>query len=315
MKKFYCKAFLFLILLVATFIGIEALSISEAYRFSIARFTNSEEYIRVNTGSDEIKPYIEKVQENNDYTKLIIGDSVCHQMYNGLQEYNDDVCIVGSNAAITMAGQYILAELFLENHENVTDIYLIVIPSSLRQSFDTNYGYQYTVMPFVETDTLQLLDDDTIEQMESVYGKFFMQKEIVWLIDRSSINRKLYLNEFKKWVRVKNEGELSDTSVKYIDKLKKLCDEKGVCLHLYPGPFADMPERHDWVDTKFKAEYETSVLYQHFPDYVEQIWYYPEEQFSDGIHFGYEWATQEKYNEKIKEMYAGTELLEVLSFE
>lgn len=315
MRKFVVKSFAFLVVLIVLFLGIEALSVSDEYRFVIARLTNSEQYIQVNTGSDEIKPYIQKVQEKNDYTKLIIGDSVCHQMYAYLQEYNDDVCIAGTNAGITMAGQYIIAEQFLENHENATDIYLIVIPGSLRQTFDTNYGYQYTVMPFAETDTLQLLDDNTIEQMESVYGKLFMKKEIVWLIDRSAINRKLYLNEIKKIAKLRDEGYVSDAAIQYIDKLKKLCEEKGVELHLYPGPVRDTEDMHDYVENLFRGEYEESVLFKHYPEYVNGIWYYPEEQFRDGVHFGGEWANQEAYNEKIKEMYRGTELVESLLFE
>ena len=315
MKKFYTKLIVFVVVLLVLFLGFEYLSVSEDYRMFIAKITRSEEYITENTGADEIKPYIAKVQEKNEYTKLIIGDSVCHQMYNGLQEYNEDVCIVGSNAAITLAGQYILAEQFLENHENATDIYLILIPTAFRQSFDTTYGYQYTVMPFVETDTLQLLDTNTIEQMESVYGRLFMNKNIVWLIDRSAVNRKIYLNELQKWAKVEDEGVVSNASVQYIDKLKKLCDEKGVNLHLYPGPFADTEKMHDFVENRFAEEYADTIIYQYYPDYVNQIRYYPEEQFGDGIHFGGAWANQEAYNEKIKEMYEGTELLEDLQFE
>ncbi len=119
----------------------------------------------------------------------------------------------------------------------------------------------------VETDTLRLLDDNSIKQMESVYGKFFMQKDIVWLIDRSAINRKIYLNELKKHATVRDEGFVS------------------------------------------------SVLYEYYPDFIEQICYYPEEQFRDGFHFGGEWTGQERFNEKIKEMYKGTKLVESLQFE
>lgn len=315
LKKFYLKMVIFVFLGALLFLGFEYLSITEGYRHFIAIITDSKEYITINTGADEIKPYIEKVQEKNGYTKLIIGDSVCRQMFNGLQEYNEEYCIVGSNAAITMAGQYILAELFLENHENVTDIYLIIFPSTLQSTFDTKYGYQYTVMPFVETDTLQRLDENTIRQMESVYGKLFMDYKVVWLIDRSGFNRKVYLNQLAQNVKLESEGVISNTSLQYIEKMKVLCESKGVTLHFLPAPFADTEQRHKLVDEQLRNAYEETVLQEYFPDYLEQVWFYPEEQFSDGAHFGGDYANQQAYNEKIREMYVDKGMLEGLCFE
>ncbi len=78
-------------------------------------------------------------------------------MFRRLQKYNEDISIIGSNGAITLAGQYILAEEYLRNHPDATDLYLILLPESLTRTFDTSYGYQYAVMSFAETGTLQLL--------------------------------------------------------------------------------------------------------------------------------------------------------------
>lgn len=315
LKKFYLKMTIFVFITVLLFLGFEYLSITDEYRHFMARITDSEEYITVNTGADEIKPYIEKVQEQNGYTKLIIGDSVCHQIFNGLQEYNEEYCIVGSNAAITIAGQYILAELFLESHENVSDIYLIILPSALQSTIDTQYGYQYTVMPFVETDTLQYLDENTIRQMESVYGKLFMDCKVVWLIDRSGFNRKVYLNQLAQNVKLKSEGYVSNISVQYIEKMKTLCESKGVTLHFLPGPFMDTEQQHELVDERIRKAYGETVLQEYFPDFLDQVWFYPEEQFRDGIHFGGDYANQQVYNEKIREMYVERGMLEGLYFE
>lgn len=315
LKKFYFKMIIFFMMAIALLLGFEVLSVSEEYRHFMARITDSEEYITVNTGADEIKPYIEKVKESNGYTKLIIGDSVCHQMFNGLQEYNQEYCIVGSNAAITMAGQYILAELFLENHENVTDIYLLMIPSALGCTFDTQYGYQYTVMPFVETDTLQRLDANTVEQMESVYGKYFMRSDVVWLIDRSGFNRKVYLNQLANNVEIKSEGPVSYASVQYMEKLRILCESRGVKLHFLPGPISNTQRWHDMIENGIREAYEDTVLQEYFPDYLNSVSFYPEEQFRDGIHFGGEYANQQTYNEKIKEMYVEKGMFEGLCFE
>ncbi len=314
MKHFYKKTAIFLLILVFVIVIVDWLSMTSEFRVAIAKLTGSEEYLTENNGSDEIIPYIERVRTKDQYTKLIIGDSVCGQMYRNLQVFNDDVCIIGGNAAITMAGQYILVHEFLENHEDATDIYLILVPLSLNSTFDTKFGYQYTAMPFVLTDTLQLLDENTIEKMESIYGEFFMKKPVVYAIERSAINRKLYLNELQKRVTVEEEGRISEVALQYLVKIKELCDERGVTLHLLPGPYSDS-EAQAVLYEELRTEYEASVLNEYFPNYLDDAWIYPSEQFGDDLHFGGAFANQQSYNEKIKEMYEGTKLLEDLKFD
>ncbi len=306
MKAFYKKVCIFIMVFSLLCVGVEYMSIKEPGRTFIARITDSETYIGKN-GPDEIRAYIEQVRTEDNTTKLIIGDSVCHQMFNGLKEYNNDISIVGSNGAVTMAGQYILAEQYLEHHPDATDVFLIVLPASLYRSFDTRFGYQYTVMPFVETDTLKLLDENTIEIMQSVYGSFFMQPKIVDLIDRSSINRKVYLNELRK----RSEGYSADLELaeQYISKIYALCEERGVQFYLYSCPVSE--KKQESIKNKMD-QYEQSELYNYFPDFLKDVHYFPDEQFGDGTHFSGDYNTQESFNEKIQEMFTDTRLLQVL---
>ena len=310
MKAFYKKVGIFILIFCLFCAGVEYMSIKEPGRSFIARITDSEDYISGNVGSDEIKPYIEQVRTEDNTTKLIIGDSVCRQMFRKLQEYNNDICIVGSNGAITMAGQYILAEQYLEHHPATTDIFLVVLPESLYRTFDTKYGYQYTVMPFVETDTLKLLDENTVEAMQSVYGNFFMQPTVVNLIDKSAINRKIYLNELQDRSKGYNAGlELAD---QYLCRIYELCKERGVQFHLYSCPVSE--SKRESVENKMN-QYEQSKLYQIFPDFLKDVYYFPDEQFGDGTHFSGDYNTQESLNEKIQQMFADTRLLQVLKME
>lgn len=312
MRKFYTKTIIFLLLLVLLVGLFDYISLKDPWRKVVAVYTDSEEFISVNVGASEIKPYIEKVQTKDNTTKLIIGDSVCKQMFDGLQEYNPDICITGSNAAIAMSGQYILAKEYIENHPNATDIYMFLLPGSLSTSYDTTWGYQYTVMPWVETDTLKLLDANTIEIMESVYGSFFMKPVIVELIDKSAVNRKLYLNmldDTKEGYQQKSRFEIAD---QYIKKIFDLCQEKGIKLHLEPCPVVNS-QRESMEN--IKEEYKETWLYTQFPDYLEEVLYYPDEEARDGVHFGGEYATQECYNEKIKKIFKETKFLEEVCFE
>lgn len=86
MKAFYRKVVIFIMLFSLICVGVEYMSIKEPGRTFIARITDSEKYIGGN-GPDEIKPYIEQVRTEDNTTKLIIGDSVCHQMFKGLKDY------------------------------------------------------------------------------------------------------------------------------------------------------------------------------------------------------------------------------------
>lgn len=312
MRKFYKRICLFIFIFCIIVAFVDYLSMREPFRSSLAYLTNSYDLITVNVGPDEIKPYINKVQTADNTTKLIIGDSVCHQMFNELQKYNSDISIVGSNAAITMTGQYILAEEYIKYHPDATDIYLIVLPDSLASTFNTTYGYQYAVMPFVETETLALLDNTTIEHMESVYGKFFMKPSVVNAIDKSGINRKLYLNFLKDHRNSYQPENRFQIAEQYIGKIYDLCASNHINLHLYAGPVSDAKTAS--VEN-MREEFKSTILYDYFPDYLENIHYYPDQQFRDSIHFGGDYANQECYNQKIAEMFFGQELGEILKFE
>lgn len=311
MKSFYRKFILYIALLLLSVVFFFLLSTTDTFRLPIAKLTDSGDYITINNGPDEICPYIDKARDGNNYTKLILGDSVCHQMFTDLQDYNDDICILGSNAAITMIGQYILMREFLDNHDEVSDIWLIIIPSSLSSYIDTYYGYQYIVMPNVEKGTLALLDQPTTKQLENVYGKIFLNPSVVHFLDRSAPSRKVYLNLLSKHGEGYGNAPMSPVSIEYIDKMINLCSEHNVRLHLLSGPVSNArKDIYQDIVTEFKA----TGLDQQFPNYSRDIMYYPDIQFRDGIHLGGDYANQSSYNEKIKQL-ADDELLKSLKFE
>lgn len=312
MKKFYIKSVILIVFVASILFVCWRVSVVEPFRTWIAEWTDSESFITGNVGSDEIKPYIAKVQAPDGTSKLILGDSVGRQLYVGLQQYNEDIAIVGSNAAITMAGQYILAAEYIENHPEATDIFLVILPESLCRTFDTKWGYQYTVMPFVETGTIDRLDNNTIESMESVYGEFFMRTDIVWKIDHSAINRKLYLNLLKEHSESYVQSSKFELAEQYLVKMYELCEANGVTMHLYACPLADT--RVEEI-AGMKEQYKESVLYEYFPDFMENIYFFPVEEAADGVHFSGDYANQEHYNEMIKEMYTGTPLGEAVNLE
>lgn len=309
MKKFYINGISFFILFLLAVIGLDFLSMQENTRTLIARWTDSTAYLSENTVTDEIKDYIYSAQSQDGTTKLIIGDSVCRQMFIGLQEYNPDFTIIGSNGAITMAGQYLLAKEYLDNHPDATDVFLIVLPESFERTYDTTWGYQYAVMPFVATDTLKNLDQNTIDIIASTYGDFSLNPHFVNSMYSSGVNKKLYLNFLRKrsaGYKLSNDFELAD---QYVCKIGELCRERNVSFHLYPCPMSET--RKDYIEN-LTASFMESKICALNPSFLDMAYYFPAEQAADGAHFSGDYANQECYNHIISTMFEGYELLDML---
>ena len=76
LKNFCLNALIIGCLVFAVLTGIEVLSLDENYKYLISDFTGGSEFLKGNSGPDEIIPFIDKVRAEDDTTKLIIGDSV-----------------------------------------------------------------------------------------------------------------------------------------------------------------------------------------------------------------------------------------------
>ncbi len=316
MVKLIRKSLLLCVILGVILLLFFVLSAKDSYREKVALWTMSGEYP---AGKGETEGYIAHVREQNSDTKLILGDSVCNQMFNHLQEYNDDYCIVGNNRGLTMVGQYLLLNEFLKAHENVTDVYVIVGLDALESKIDITYGYQYVVVPFTRIGALNNLEKETIDEMSDLFGAWALQPEVAKIIGDSNPARKLYLNYLKEKYEEETPthaeyGELSDTTILYLTKMHEMCEERNITLHLLPDPLADNDLRHEQKQL-LQAEFERTGLDQYFPDYFSLIHFYSEKQFVDGVHFGEGYDTQEQFNEKIQEIYLDAGCLAGLKME
>ena len=318
MKKLIVKASIFFSGLIIVLLSCVVISSkSELFSEFFGKLTNSSSYSRekVNGGPVEIIPSIQLAQEQNQYTKIVLGDSVCNRVFNGLRGVNDEYLLLGTNQGIGMTGQYLLTEQFLQNHKNVTDVYIIMVWHSLDYDFGLKYGYQYAVMPFVEMDLFDNLDSETIEAAEKTYGEMFINKKIVNMIDYSEMNRKLYLNLLYEYSHepVSESQYLSDIVMRNLQRLNKLCEEQGVNLHVLPGPLPDTEENRIAVieQQKEAVKYEAGEL---LDLYYESVSFYPAEGFPDGVHPGGEWGTRESLNGMIKDLQEKSGLMKDIVF-
>ena len=312
MRKFYINAFFFALALAAVLVLVDFLSMVGTTRTLLAKLTDSTAYISEDTGSDEIKPYIKKARSADKTTKLIIGDSVCHQLFSKLQKLNPDIAIIGSNGGITVAGQYILAKEYLDAHPDASDVFLLMLPKSMARTFSTDWGYQYVVIPFSETDTLKYLDQKTLDDLGNVYGEPFLNPTVVRMIDRSGINRKLYMNLLKDHSEGYKQSYYFELADQYVCKIYEMCKEKNVAFHLYPCPVS---EAKAGDIEQLEEIFEKSKIYEINPDYLNMITYFPAVQSEDDTHFSGKYASQKNYNEQIRNIYKDCELLDMIKLE
>ena len=301
MKKFFGKGILFVWIICFLCAVFVFMSMREPYRTVIARWTGSEEFM----GDSEILPYFEQVRTVDRTTQLVIGDSICRQMFSGLSEYNPQMSIQATNAAFMITGQYLLAEEYLKMHPEATDIFLVMHPLAITRTFDTEWSYRYAVMTYVETDTIGYLDGNTLDDMASVYGRFFMKKEVVNVIENSPMMRKLYLS----YININREEYVQSSPFEiadqYVKKLYDLCEENGVTLHIYASPVSETFRERT---KELEKEYGTTWMSNRYPDFFHDILYYPDEWSEDTSHFSGEHAERDELDRIIEMAYGGTEL-------
>lgn len=307
--RFFLKKILLIIL---TFLGIllviEILSFTKLPGRYLGYFTDSYELLH--TGPDEIVPHIKQVGTPDGTQTLICGDSVCGQLFNDLKDINPTICIAASNGGISPAGQYIIVKEYLEHHPDAKEVYLFILPVSLMRAYDTDYGYQYAVAPFVETDTLKYLDDDTINLIKKTYGKLSVNPTFERFIDNSGINKKLYLNYLKEYKTPYSPTDIFELGELYVSKIQQLCEERGVDFYLIASPVSD---RFLEESTGWKEAYDKTSLKELFPDYFDNILFFPDEESVDGTHFGGDYSTRACYNTKVRKLIFETPLFDEIN--
>ena len=301
MRKLFFKGLLFCIIILSVAAGFIYSSTKEPTRSAIARWTNSEDFM---AGSGMLS-YFARAKEANGSTMLIIGDSIANQLFSGLQANNPKTDILTTNAALMITGQYLLAGEYIKSHPDATDIFLVIHPLPLTRTFDTEWGYRYAAMTYVETDTIGYLDENTIDAMAGVYGTLFMKKNIVNLIENSPVCRKLYLS----YIDINREDYIQESPFEiadqYVKKLYDLCLENQVELHVYSSPVSEYFK--DQV-MELSEEYENTWMSTKYPDYFDQIMFYPDAWSEDLSHFAGEYAERGRLNEIIIQAYGQTAL-------
>lgn len=239
-----------------------------------------------------------KAQLQNDCTIVYLGDSVCKQLWDEFDEDVDGICHIGCNQAITPAGSYLLLKEYLDNHPQTKQAYYLICPQTLSNDIGLKHSYPYFVIPFLDEENRVLLEPETMDMVNTKFGKFFVENSMVKkLLLNSKLLMRTYLDQVKKQGEVQKNRRISRTGEIYLAKMRQLCEERGVELIVKSNPLADTQENRQW------EEYRNDIKRCGFEDilgnYIDEITYYPEDWFIDGVHFKEEILA--KYGEKIRE--------------
>ena len=96
----------------------------------------------------------------------------------------------------------------------------------------------------------------------------------------------------------KRKQRISKTAVVYLSKMEDLCKEYGVNLYVKSVPLSDCDSNYGYT------EYEQDIMDYGFVDlmgdFIQNIPYYPETWFVDGVHFSDDILAE--YGDEIREV-------------
>lgn len=223
---------------------------------------------------------INRSKQKGNFKRFYIGDSVGNQLFN-FDSVPNSLC---SNAAVSIAGNYILVESLIKSNPQIEEIILVSVPNDIGWNFEQKLTHNNFVKPFLSFRNLKYFDPllrDKLWEKPASWLFLFYAVKILPLsdVDFSQKNAESvsYLEEIKLTT-------LSDIAVLYLKKLDRLCKDNQIKLTIVSPPVPQhwQSETNDWAE--MRAQIESLGLQAIFNSYLNDIEYYPNNNFQDGLH-------------------------------
>ncbi len=259
MKIFAKKVILF------TIITLMVINIRPFYLFFSNKYKNT-------VAGNEIYYSILKSKQKKKTKKILLGDSVGQQLFPNTST-NDTVNSLACNQAISMLGQYILLNNYLEAGNNIDTVFMLFTPFSFMNNLDQIYTYHYFLKPFYTSEYKKFFSDRVNSQIDKIPFKFFCRLPII-----------LTSNWAPDFVRQDtiNYTFLSPISIEYLNRMKQLSVQYNFKLILFPPPIKISAE--SIIDKINKDEIQETKLVSEFEYYFKEIKYLDDSCFLDGTH-------------------------------
>ena len=270
MKQFMKRIFLFGLALCLSMV---------AFLFWQSRHTEQQRY------AEEVFYAMDVAEQANAYTVVLLGDSVCRQLFAPeYQNENDTVCYLPTNQAVTVAGNYILLQNYLEHNPQTKKVIYLAGPQSFANNMWMDYSYHYFVLPFCTDENMQYLDADTKKMIEDRFGKMYVENtKVKEFLTSHEVVFNLYINRLQQNAEMMVRNRISRLAVNYLCKMRDLCKEKGIELTVICTPLDTNNLTGDL--TLFKQDIIDYGLDDIMEGYVDNIKYYEDAYFMDQSHF------------------------------
>ena len=246
----------------------------------------SHEYQNRVVGS-EIYHSIIKSKQKGKPKKILIGDSVCNQLFSN-KTNTDTINSLACNQAISMVGHFILLNNYLNAGNQVDTVYMIFTPFSFLNNLDQVYTYQYFLKPFYNEEYMPLFTKIVNVQIHKIPYCFLSREPIILTSN--------WAPDFKSKDGI-NFTFLSPISVEYFAKIKELSDINKFKLILLPTPtklsnklFIEKINRNEIVKTG---------LVNQFNDYFEKLIFINDTNFTDNVHLKNKTKYADYYKNKL----------------
>lgn len=214
-----------------------------------------------------------KSKNKSNQQTLLLGDSVGHQLFPNKNE-NDSVNSLACNQAISLAGQYILLQNYINTGSEFENLVLYLTPFSFRNNLDQEYTYHYFLKPFDNGEYRMWFTSTVKAQIAKIpFHQFHNMPHIAatsWAPDFES----------KDTI---NFTFLSPISIEYLHKIKALAEDYDFNLKIVSPPINI--NKQELVDALDQSEIEKAGLEEEFTNYFNSISYLDSTLFSDGTHF------------------------------
>lgn len=311
MPRFFLRVASFCLAVALLFGGMLLLSAKEPFRTPLMLLTASEDYL-YSAAQEDVLPHIDAVRDRDYCTALIVGDSMCAQVFGPFVGCNKAYLIDGSNGALTLAGFAALVDLFLQTHPHAADVYLVLTPETFARRVDSEQGYQYVAMPFSLSGTQDALTPDVQARLTGTFGPL-MRPAAMALAEASPLVKKLLLACVRQAVPDEPAQPLPELNAQQLTHISDLCAQRGVSLHLLCPPLADTPDRARTL-ADLEQAFRAQGFYETFSLYFSNVYWYPAGDFEpDFIHFEFDGdMTMEDFAAIIARYQADTGLLQGL---
>lgn len=238
---------------------------------------------------NEIYNAIEKSKKKTKIKRLILGDSTGMQLFNNYHP-DEDFYSLACNQAISVAGQYFLLLNFLKSGNNPECVYLLFNPFGFKNNLDQVYTYHYFIKPFYTSEYKPLMTNTVKQQVK--------KNPYYWASQIPNIKASTWAPTYDAPdITPDSTSFLSKISKEYLEKIDSLRKVYGFRLIIYPT-FAseDNKQRINKLRSEDLKDVTCASL---FCDFFDNITYYDDSLFADGMHLKDPEILIPKYKKKL----------------